>query len=120
MIALIRRMWAAAPVATALMALALVVAVVFGTRAVNGYLYWHDPAHQDETIAGWMSPRYVATSWQVPPEVVGNALGLEKEKPRRLTLDQLAQERGVTLAALTTQIRAGIDAYRTTHPMKAP
>lgn len=116
MIRFVKRMWSAAPVATALMALALVLALVFGVRAVRGYLYWHDPAHHDQTIAGWMSPRYVALSWNVPPEVVGNALGLDREKPKRMTLSELAQERGVTLADLASQLQTAIEAFRAQSP----
>jgi len=109
-------MWAAAPYATGLLALALVFAGFFAFRAVNGYLYWSDPAHHDQAIAGWMSPRYVANSSHVPPEVVGNALGLDREKPRRLTLDQLAAERGVAIDVLSRNLEAAIVAWRAANP----
>jgi hypothetical protein len=74
------------------------------------WIYWADPDHHNQAIAGWMTPRYVANSWHVPPEAVGNALGLNVEKPRRITLDQLARERGVPLSDLVDKLQAAIAA----------
>ena len=118
MIGFVRRMWAAAPWATAGLGVALVLAAFFAFRAVNRYIYWSDPAHHDQTIAGWMPLRYVATSWHVPPEVIGDALGLNTETPRRLTIDELAQDRGVSVEALAKQLQDAITAFRAAHPQK--
>ena len=112
MIGTVKRMWRAAPWATAGLGLAIAVALFFAVRTALFWAYWADPAHRDEVIAGWMSPRYVATSWHVPPEVVGDALGLDQEKPRRVTLDQLAQERGVSVTELAAQLETAITAFR--------
>lgn len=108
----LRRLWRASPVATSVLGFALVVTVFFSVRLVAAWIYWSDPSHRDQAIAGWMTPRYVATSWHVPPEVVGDALGLAVERPRRLTLDQLAKERGVPLSDLTAALAAAISAHR--------
>lgn len=39
-----------------------------------------DPAHQDQDLAAWMTPRYVAQSYKLPPNVLGPALFLVKGK----------------------------------------
>jgi hypothetical protein len=49
---------------------ALSLAGFFGVKAASQMIYWADPAHQDQTIAGWMTPRYVGQSYQVPPAVI--------------------------------------------------
>lgn len=108
----VRKLWRASPVAMSLLGIATVVTVFFAVRLTVTWVYWSDPSHRDQVILGWMTPRYVATSWHLPPEIVADALGLEVEKPRRLTLDQLADERGVALADLTTALAAAIAAYR--------
>ena len=90
---------------------ALALAVFFGVRAVLFGLYWS--GHRDETIAGWMTPRYVAMSWDVPPEVVGEALALAPDgSGRRITLADLAAERGMSVEALGAEVAVAIAQYR--------
>ncbi|RYH09899.1 hypothetical protein [Tropicimonas sp. IMCC6043] len=63
-----------------------------------------------------MRPRYVAMSYEVPPEVVLDILGLERpdglgsRKPP--TMAEVAAAQGVTLDALTERLRAGVAAYQ--------
>lgn len=91
--------------------LTVALAVFFGVRALMFTLYWSD--HRDETIAGWMTPRYVAMSWQVPPEVVGEALALQPDgSGRRTTLAELATARGVRVDALAEEVARAIEVYR--------
>ncbi|WP_425101174.1 hypothetical protein [Tropicibacter sp. S64] len=101
------------PVLTGIFALALVLSVVFGVRLVLHGLYWADPAHRDETIAGWMTPGYVAHSWHVPNQLVGDALGFTKEtfQPGQ-TLDELAKARGVPVEALKQALYSAITDHR--------
>ena len=64
-------------------------------------VYWSDPAHRNQNIAGWMTPRYVGHSWQVPPEVIATALGLTQDgSGRRITLADIAESQGSDMAAL--------------------
>lgn len=94
---------------------ALALTVFFGVRAVLFAVYWHDPAHRDEAIAGWMTPRYVAHSWNVPPEVVAAAIDLEPGAAgRRPTLERIAAAEGVPLPELTARIETAIARYRET------
>ena len=85
----------------AALVLAVAVAAVLGVRAVREAVYWADPAHRDQPLEGWMTPRYVARSWDLPPETVAEALGLDQDGTgRRNTLDDLARARGVPLSDL--------------------
>lgn len=101
------------PILTGVFALALVLTVFFGGRLVLHTVYWSDPAHRDQTIAGWMTPGYVAHSWRVPNKLVGDALGFTKEtfQPGQ-TLGELARERGVTVDDLKQTLDAAIAAFR--------
>lgn len=93
--------------------LALALALFFGVRATVFTLYWSDPARRDEAIAGWMTPRYIAYSWQVPPEVVGDALGLAADgMGRRVTVGEVAQSRGTSVDAVARDLAAAIEAFR--------
>ena len=115
----LRRMLRQAPVLSAAFALALLATLWFGGRFVAQAVYWSDPAHQDQTISGWMTPGYVARSWRVPREVVANALDLPAPgagSPRPPPLEVLARERDVPLPELVAQLTASIEAYRAAVP----
>lgn len=111
------RLWREAPVLTIAFACALAFVVFFAGRLVMGAIYWADPAHRDVPLEAWMTPRFVAMSWQVPPELVGETLGLARDGGgRRVTLGQLADDRGVPVSALIADLETAIAAHRETHP----
>ncbi|MEC3862055.1 hypothetical protein VK792_12235 [Mesobacterium sp. TK19101] len=98
-----------------LLAFVLAVATTgfFAVKLVIATVYWSDPAHRDQHIEGWMTPGYIAHSWNVPPEVIGTELGLQPGgTPKRITLDDIARERGVAVDTLIQQIEAAIAASR--------
>lgn len=100
---------------SALMVFALILGMVgfFAIRTVAATVYWMDPAHQDQTVAPWMTPRYIARSYKLPPDVLGPALFLEKDAPpRRTSLDRIAAENGLSLQALQLRIDAAATKWR--------
>lgn len=109
----LRRFWQAAPVATVVLVIALAAAVVFGARTVAFTIYWHDPAHRQQQIAGWMPPGYVARSWQVPTEVVLDAIG-EPNLTGRTSLAEIARRRGVPLDTMVSEIETAVARYHAT------
>ncbi len=103
--------WRRHPVLSAGFTLALAVTLFFAVRAAFFAIYWMDPAHRDQALEGWMTPRYVALSWRAPPEVIQDALGLKRDgSGARITLNRLAKERGVRVEALIADLQAAIDA----------
>jgi hypothetical protein len=79
----------------------------FGFKTVSAAIYWADPAHQEEPLAGWMTPRYVARSYQLPPALLGEALFFNPEQaPRRVSLAEIAAQNAVTLDDLQARIDA--------------
>ena len=90
---------------------------IFGFRAVASFVYWSDEAHQFQPIAGWMTPRYVGKSWQVPPEVVSDALDLELSGGAgRTSLEQLAETRGEDVSAVIETLNEAIAAHKAGQP----
>lgn len=113
----IKRLWAAAPLATLVLAVALAATAFFGVRAVRYSLYWGDPAHREQPIAGWMTPGYVAQSWAVPREVVLDALGAPQAPPKGpMNLRDLAAMQGTTVEALIADAETAIQAWRAANP----
>lgn len=110
---LLKRLWREAPILTAAFAAALVLTLFFAGRLLLGTLYWTDPSHRDVPPAPWMTPRYVAHSWDLPPELVAETLALPRDgSGRRATLQQLARERGVPVEVLIEDLKSAIAAHR--------
>lgn len=107
------RIWRRHPVLGTLFALALALTLFFVAQAAMDTAYWSDPAHHDQEIEGWMTPRYVALSWDVPREVMEAAVG---DAPRlrggRPTLERIAEMQGIPLEGLIAQIEAAIADHR--------
>ncbi|SNT73979.1 hypothetical protein [Paracoccus seriniphilus] len=89
------------------------VAGYFGFNAIAAAIYWNDPRHQDQSLAPWMTPRYVAQSYDIPPDVLGPALFFEPgDPPRRRRLEDIAAAHGVTLEELQQRVTQATAAYR--------
>ncbi len=113
MLAFVRRLWKAAPVATLLLAVALAASAFFATRAVMFSLYFQDPAHREQQIEPWMTPGYIAHSWRVPREIVLEALNAPVPPPKgRMDIEDLAAYRGTSVAALIAAAEAAIADFR--------
>lgn len=88
----------------------LALAVFFG---VNAFLRAKDfNVAKEQPIAAWMTPRYIAHSWDMPREEMMAILGLEPPPPGRVTLEELAAKKGIPVQDYIDQIEAGIAAFR--------
>ena len=117
MIAFVKRLWAAAPLATLLLALALAAAGLFGVRGVMLWAHRHERIASEQPVAAWMTPGLIAHSWHVPREVILDALdapGRPAQGPMNLT--ELAEMQGTTVEALIAEANAAIAAWRAEHP----
>ncbi|MBE0412655.1 hypothetical protein [Yoonia sp.] len=94
-----------------LLVLALIGMVFFGVRLGMMAGIWHRPATRQDPIAGWMTPRYVSRTWQVPPEIVAAALDIDGSG-RRVTLAELAAEQGTDLDTLIQNLTAAVITYQ--------
>jgi len=96
-----------------LLLLSFIVALMamgfFGVRMVADAIYWNDPAHSRQDLAPWMTPGYVAQSYHLPRDLLEDALLLERgAQPRRVRLDELAAENGLTLQDLQVRVDTAV------------
>lgn len=84
------------------------VMIFFAARMVVFAIYWSDPAHMDQAVEGWMTPGYVAHSWDIPRDDMVELFGAAGRPGAGMTLDQIAAEQGITLEELTAQIEGVI------------
>lgn len=92
-------------------AMALALTVFFTVRMVVFTLYWADPAHRNQPIAGWMTPRYIVHSYDLPPELVRKVLNLEEEPRKRRTLAEIARDSDLTLDEIAQRITQAAEAH---------
>lgn len=118
MIGALERLWQQNRMLLLAFVLACALTLFFGVRMVLTTIYWGDPAHRDQPVEGWMTPRYVAHSWQVPPEVVLDALGLEDKRRsgKPPTLASIANERDEPLSEIERRVEDAIAGFRERQP----
>lgn len=109
---MIRTLWQKHRLASLLFLGALLVAAFFAVRLTMFTIYWSDPARREQPIEGWMTPGYVAMSWDVPKPIVAEAAGLSGTEGRRIRLDDIAAERGIPLEALIDEIEGAIQEFK--------
>jgi len=113
MVSFLKRIWTAAPIATVILGIAMAIAVVFSIRLVAFWIYWADPNHRDQTVAAWMTPGYIAYSWDIPRPVILEALtGFTPRPGRPMSLDELAEMNGIRVEDLIAATEAAIAAHR--------
>lgn len=74
-------------------------------------IYFNDPRHQNEELKAWMTPRYLALSYDLPRPLVMELLEIEKGSGRSGRLDRLSESLGLTLEELTEKVRLAKKAY---------
>lgn len=86
--------------------LASALALFFAVRAVVFTVMWFDPDRGRLPVKGWMTPRYIARSYDLPREALADVLGLAPGETPRAPLHQIARESGVPVEALIARIEA--------------
>ena len=103
------------PIAAPGFVIALACVLFFAVNLIADAIYWNDPEHRRQTPEAWMTPRYIAHSWQLDPKDVGEALGMigppERGPDKRPTLSYIAEKRGVPVE----QVIAEATDFVTTH-----
>lgn len=118
LIAHVKRLWSAAPVATAILALALAASLFFVAHGAFLWLGRPPIAEREQPVAAWMTPRYVARSWHVPREVVMQGLGMTRPLPDGpMNLAEIAERKGVPVDTVIQDLESAIAAFRAS---KAP
>jgi hypothetical protein len=91
-------------------ALAAVLTAFFVIRAVFFAFIWMDPDRGIHPIEPWMTPRYIARTYDIPREEMQWILDLGPEETPRQPLDTLAEARGVPVQDLIEAFNALLDA----------
>ncbi|WP_323005484.1 hypothetical protein [Pseudorhodobacter sp.] len=89
-------------------AVAAVLTAFFLVRAVMFALFWMDPERGLHPVEPWMTPRYIAHTYDIPRADLQRILKLGPEETPRMPLKKLAEAHGVPLEGLIAELEAVI------------
>ena len=99
------------PVLVLAFVLASLGATFFAGRIVWNVVYWAQ--HRQEAVQPWMTVGYVGHSWGLPPREIDARAGLPMpEKGHPLTLQQIADQRGVPVAEIIALVEVTVAQMR--------
>ena len=78
------------------------LALFFLVKFAMGAIYW--AGHQREPVQPWMTIGYVAHSWDLKAREIDDRAGLPKPVDHPLTLQEIANQRGVPVADIVAQV----------------
>ena len=84
----------------------------FGVQILLDFLYFNDPRNVDVALKGWMTPRYVVLTYDLPRSLVRDILELPPDGPGGLRLGRIADNMGLTMEELTARVREAAAQYR--------
>ena len=102
------------PYLMAALSLASALTVMFAVRFVVVFVYWSN--HRDESVRAWMTVGYVGRSWGLEPRDIDLAAGLPQPKGHPLTLNEIAQLRGVPVTEIIKIVEDTVAQLKANHP----
>ena len=103
------------PALTGVFAVALLMTLFFAAKFLLHAGQFHGHGPDTPPLESWMRPRYVAMSYDLPPEVVATILDIEPpaEPHSRSapTMAEVAAAKGVDLDVLAERLRIGAAAF---------
>lgn len=103
-----RRLWRAHPRLLLAFLAATGLALYFAGRLIWATVYWAE--HRHEAVQPWMTVGYVGRSWQLDPRAIDALAGLPLPDGNPLTLQEIADARGVPVADVIAAVEAAIAA----------
>ncbi|MBC2835344.1 hypothetical protein [Paragemmobacter straminiformis] len=106
----IRRLWLRHPVLLPAFLLALAAALFFGLRALSFVVA--QPWRSGQPVAGWMTPRYIQRTYDLPRDTIAAILDIDDQSEARMPVDALARQAGKPLPQVLEAIDAAIAAQK--------
>ena len=84
--------------------LAAAATLMFAVRLIMVTIYFSNPAHQNQPLEGWMTPRYLAYSYDLTADELEQILGIDPTSFSRVHLKNLLKDQGITLQELQKRL----------------
>ena len=89
------------------------LAISFAFTFLADAIHFNNSENRDIALEGWMTPKYVMLSYDLPRPIVLEALGIKpipNSRPQRML--EIAENLDLTLEELTQRIRVTASVYR--------
>lgn len=98
-----------------------IIAIIFFSKGfIANLIYFGDPKHQNQPLENWMTPRYVVMSYDLPPPIVDEVMGLRPKIDKRKPLTKVLEDLDITLEELQTRINDAQAAHLKSLEKKRP
>ncbi len=84
--------------------------IMFLVRTIMDTVYFQN--NQDREIEPWMPIGYIAKTYDVPPEVLLQSVGIPLDNSVRRRIRRVAQETGIPYEQLVAQLMDAIEQHR--------
>jgi hypothetical protein len=91
-------------------AIAALLTAFFLVRAIFFAVFWMGTPPETHPIEPWMTPRYIARTYNIPRADMQRILDLAPDETPRQPLDSFARNRGVPVQTYIDEIEALLDA----------
>lgn len=108
------QLWRQRPKLTSAFVLASALTLFFAARFLSSAIYWANPAHQNQTVQGWMTIGYVAQSWHLKADQLDALARLPgpQVKGHPQSIREVAKDRGVSETAVIAEVEKAIMALQ--------
>jgi hypothetical protein len=96
--------------------LAVFLTLMFAMRAIMFLVIWSDPARRNQPLEPWMTPYYIAHSYDLEPDTVLQMIGIKAPKRMHPTLEWIAKTNGRSTADLIADLTRQLDARKIAKP----
>lgn len=103
-----------------ILVISLLALAFFSSGFIANLIYFADPKHQNQPLEGWMTPRYVGMSYDLPPQILDDVMQLRPKVDKRKPLTQVVQDLGISLSELNEKIIAAQKAHLASLDKKRP
>jgi hypothetical protein len=101
--------WQRHKVVFSALCLAFVALVFFTVRLISSTIYWSDPAHRFQKLEPWMTPAYISQSYKIESNELSILIGIDGRGSKRLSLEKIAQMRGINVKKLMDELQPALD-----------
>lgn len=96
--------------------LCLVIAALLSLRTFQNIRHESYPVPRQTkniSIQGWMTVRYIASTYAIPENILRKKLSITHEEETNLSLDKLAKNRNIDKQELVQQVQAIVSTFHT-------
>lgn len=104
----------------ALLSVSVIAIIFFSKGFIANLIYFADPKHKNQPLEYWMTPKYVVMSYDLPPPIIDEVMGLRPKIDKRKPLTKVIEDLDITLEELQNRINEAQAAHLKSLEKKRP